>query len=166
MYNNELYHYGVKGMKWGRRKKYYNSDGSLNELGQARQNYKNSKKAAKKSRGLIGKGVEGDIEYAGRYSKSIQDEATYKALKAKNAKAAQKAELKTYSRGMNGIPYKASRYAHNKLYDDIKQRKGKEFADKAVDNMKNERLKDLLRLEATLVGMTVASAIIISLTPE
>lgn len=32
-YNNELYHYGVKGMKWGHRKKYYNSDGSLNDRG-------------------------------------------------------------------------------------------------------------------------------------
>lgn len=49
MYNEELYHYGVKGMRWGHRKKYYNSDGSLSQLGQARQNYKNAKKAYNKS---------------------------------------------------------------------------------------------------------------------
>lgn len=49
MYNNELYHYGVKGMKWGHRKKYYNSDGTLNKLGQARQNYKTAKKEYSKS---------------------------------------------------------------------------------------------------------------------
>lgn len=42
---NELYHYGVKGMRWGHRKKYYNSDGSLNKLGQARQNYKTANRA-------------------------------------------------------------------------------------------------------------------------
>lgn len=34
MESNELMHYGVKGMKWGvRRKRYYNSDGSLNDRG-------------------------------------------------------------------------------------------------------------------------------------
>lgn len=34
-YNNELYHYGVKGMKWGVRR-YQNEDGSLNDRGKKR----------------------------------------------------------------------------------------------------------------------------------
>ena len=35
---HELYHHGVKGMKWGvRKKRYYNSDGSLNDRGQKKQ---------------------------------------------------------------------------------------------------------------------------------
>lgn len=38
MYENELYHYGVKGMKWGVRR-YINSDGSLTNKGKKR--YKN-----------------------------------------------------------------------------------------------------------------------------
>lgn len=33
MESTELMHYGVKGMKWGVRKRYYNSDGSLNDRG-------------------------------------------------------------------------------------------------------------------------------------
>ena len=38
---NELYHHGVKGMKWGVRK-YQNSDGSLTSEGQKRlSDYKN-----------------------------------------------------------------------------------------------------------------------------
>ena len=35
MYNQELYHYGVKGMKWGVRR-YQNKDGSLTSKGKKR----------------------------------------------------------------------------------------------------------------------------------
>ena len=37
-YNNELYHYGVKGMKWGVRKKYTYKDGSPTMKGHQRVN--------------------------------------------------------------------------------------------------------------------------------
>lgn len=42
----ELYHYGVKGMKWGVRR-YQNADGTLTSKGKARQ-AKQTKKAQKK----------------------------------------------------------------------------------------------------------------------
>lgn len=44
--NSELYHYGVKGMKWGVRR-YHNADGTLTSKGKARQ-AKRTKKAQKK----------------------------------------------------------------------------------------------------------------------
>lgn len=41
MINNELYHYGVKGMKWGVRR-YQNKDGSLTKEGKQRVMYRNN----------------------------------------------------------------------------------------------------------------------------
>ena len=44
-----LMHYGVPGMRWGHRKKYYNKDGSLNTSGKQKQikdTYRSEKKAA------------------------------------------------------------------------------------------------------------------------
>ena len=50
MHNNELYHFGIKGMKWGVRR-FQNKDGSLTSKGKKRysDDYKESQNISKKS---------------------------------------------------------------------------------------------------------------------
>lgn len=64
--NGELYHHGVKGMKWGRRR-YQNADGSLTPAG--RQRYSSDVKSAKAAYKQAGK--EYNKAYNNAYNKSL-----------------------------------------------------------------------------------------------
>lgn len=62
-YNNELYHYGIKGMKWGVRR-YQKKDGTLTKAGKKR---------------MIEKGFDNDLDWSNR--KAVND----KVMKEVNA---------------------------------------------------------------------------------
>lgn len=70
--NNELYHWGVKGMRWGVRR-YQNSDGSLTAAGQKRYDRDQRENTGKKKGNKVGKAdpnrwVREDLERSKRLS--------------------------------------------------------------------------------------------------
>lgn len=80
----ELYHYGVKGMKWGHRKKYYNSDGSLNDKGVKKYAKKAYAQNQLKNEGHVGRAYD-RLTGAHKISANMQYGMN---SKAKNRKAA------------------------------------------------------------------------------
>ena len=67
--NSELYHYGVKGMKWGVRR-YQNADGSLTEAGKKRVSKKYEKLAKKTTKAF---GEQYSDMYLKSYNKAVDD---------------------------------------------------------------------------------------------
>lgn len=170
--SESLMHYGVPGMKWGHRK-YYNSNGSLNKAGKARQAYKDAKKNRKETvkrsqKDLYGFGVKG-IAKANKaqskidkaYMNEVTAKANYKAAKAKSSKAASKAEFKTYKKAMKSLPGSmndsSSGGRSTKLYNQIKKEKGKAYADKVINKREKELVTQLVGSVAVTAGTMAVS---------
>lgn len=114
-YDDELKHYGIKGMRCGHRKKYYNDDGSLNARGQARQTMRDSKSAYKMAKKAYGKSYDKAALYSmnrpitSRYGKrkeksdALWNDAKAKSKQADKAKAQYKKAKQDYELAKTGI---------------------------------------------------------------
>lgn len=157
-----LQHFGVKGMKWGVRKS--------PEVASARSAYKTAKKDlkntvkyARRKSGLgIGiKSVQKNKDFQDRINKAdlkvLDAKAKYAASKAKNENAANKAEFKTYKNAMQKIGIRGSYYDNASggratlIYDHVKVKKGKSYADAMEKKVQDTTYRQL----AALVGATV-----------
>ena len=162
-----LMHYGVKGMKWGHRKN--------PEVAAARANYKSAKtdltsanraynRASRRAIGI--KGIQQYEKAQANRNKArtnyIDSKVAYKVSKAKDSKK-DKVEFKAYKKemGKSGIRGSAADSAHQgrstDIYNSIKAKKGKEYADRVEKRIQNEAYAKIAVSGAVLVGSQAVS---------
>jgi hypothetical protein len=165
---DELYHYGVPGMKWGHRKAYAAEKDAYRK---SKKDVKAAGKAYRKSvRGFRGFGIEGIRRATAAESKfndadinRVNAKAKYKAAKSKNSA---KAEFNTYRKEMQKSGLVGSAADRNsggrstKLYENIKATKGKAYADKVQKKVENVAVKQLVGAVTVAVGASVVSGIL------
>lgn len=163
-YGNELYHHGIKGQKWGDRNYQY-EDGSLTPEGKKRYG--------------VGKGYDkAKYKDARRALKQKEKKLSFDALDVLGTRAAKlemkkaevaamkgdKKEFKSIVKSMERYGQKGSLNdningkAATKLYNEVKKKKGKQYADKAMQSAKNRTVAKLVGSSALTVGSAIAAA--------
>lgn len=162
-YELVLYHHGVKGMKWGVRKK----------PDPAKQRYKAARKKwvgerlryAFRDEGGFGiKGIAKDIKDEKRRNQADVDfaseKARYKGTKSK------KGEFNTYVREMaksglvNSARDRSSGGRSKMLYDRIARDKGKAYADKVQKKLEKRQIAEIAVTAVAAIGLGVVQGIL------
>ena len=163
--DDELMNYGVLGMKWGHRRRSEEYKAFKN----AKQTFKKANKAYnKKASTAIGikriqatKPLEQKREKA--YYDMIDKKAAYKSSTAKNEKQASNREFNVYQKEMSksGIRGSAadieSGGRSTKLYDHIKIKKGKAYADKIEKRTQNIAIAKFATASVVAIGSAAVS---------
>ena len=176
--SDDIMHYGVIGMKWGHRKKYYTSNGTLNSLGKARKNYENAKEKRKqlaeenRKRSMLAigyKGIEKSQKAQSNYNKAFANEVASKAkYNSYKSKKSEKAEFNTYRNAMQkiGLPGSAMDQASGgistAIYNKIREQKGKEYVDKVQKKVQNRLIAQFATGAAVSIGAGIVSSYILS----
>lgn len=138
MYPNEMYHHGIKGMKWGVRR-YQNKDGSLTKAGKHRYN-SDIRKLSKKKRGDYEADPDKWVTEDLQRKKRIVDAAsstTNQLRNAVNGSSKQKIKMDLSKMSDDDLRKQINRYHLEKQYNDlfapVKVSKGKDFVKNTLD---------------------------------
>lgn len=160
---DELYHYGVPGMKWGHRKK---SNPALDRYKKAKKTYKQARKDYRKNVGF-GFGIKGIAKASKAQDKLNKAEMDFVSEKARyKATKSDKSEFNTYMREMRktGLVGSAADQASGgrstRLYNKIKQEKGKQYADAVQKKLEKRVVGELVGTVAVAAGLTIVSAML------
>ena len=167
--SDELYHYGIPGMKWGHRKNPQVASAKT-AYKSAKKDYKQSVKDYRRSSGLgiginaISRSRKAESKMRNAEMKMIDRKAKYNASKAKNESKAKKAEFNTYRKEMQksgivgSVADERSRGRSESMYNHIKRQKGKEYADAVQKKVQNTSIRRFATSSAIAVGSAAVTA--------
>lgn len=154
--NNELYHHGVLGMKWGRRR-YQNKDGSLTPAGQKRYERDQRENSGKKKGNKVGQAdpnrwVREDMERTKRLSEASS--SMVNELKNANNKSLRKSANKKSKMDLSSMSDKEMRDRINRAY--LEKQYDEMFNPKKVSRGR-EMVTSTLESAGTVLALTSTS---------